>query len=225
MKNSFGVVCGLLFISLLSGCLSTGGAQTASLVERGRVRLTYEPPGVSVTVSSTSGKYYFAPWGFSLKAGLAERFELGLRLGHSGVGLQPKVLLTAKDSRWIVSCAPFVEGATLLIAESLNAGVPVYLGYRTTRGHEWVFAPRVQYFSGMFDPVNTGSRAVESYVSVGATMGFAAKVNESLRLMPEVGFLKPVRVLSQSPQRLWSARSDVLDDYVVTSGFAILTKG
>ncbi|WP_426754912.1 hypothetical protein [Myxococcus sp. Y35] len=196
-------VASLVMAALGAGCTSVSHTQTADTLGAGRYQIAIEPglggaAGFGEDGSVEGGVY--PHFDLALRYGASERVDLGFRFGSSLVEFQSKFLLTQpNDPLKAISLAPSVSGAFMdgtwddgeeLSTNYVNLAVPLLVGFKTEGGSELVLGPRVlwTHFSG--DVGNDGTSV--NIFSVGASVGYAFRVTESFRLMPEVGFSYPV---------------------------------
>jgi hypothetical protein len=185
----------------LSGCATAVNVQRASTLGKGNFEGGIEPGiwgGVGANGSVATIAAPIIPHvDFAFRYGLAERFDLGIRLGSSFVEAQFKGMFTDPDSRFVVSLAPqvggiFIGGVSTTSGGSsgsagiLNIGVPVLFGYKWGDGHEFVLSPRVQNW------LVIGGGVTGYVLGVGGSIGNAFQLGENFAIMPEVGVVAPV---------------------------------
>ncbi|WP_226994159.1 hypothetical protein [Myxococcus hansupus] len=144
---------------------------------------------------------YVPHFDMALRYGVAERVDLGVRVGSSLAELQTKFLLTEPgDPVKAISLAPSISGASIgsgtnsegesASTSYLNVSAPLLVGFKTKGGSELVLGPRVMWTRIAGNVGNDG--AALNILSVGASVGYALRVTEGFRLMPEVGLSFPV---------------------------------
>jgi hypothetical protein len=205
------VVVAALASVLGTGCVSVSHVQTADTLGKGNFQFALEPGmgGAAVFSGGEGASFMYPHVDLALRYGVSERVDLGLRFGSSLAELQSKFLLTSpEDPDKAISLAPSLM--TLLIGSDeetgtsyTNLALPVLVGFKTKGGSEFVLGPRL-----------TGTRISSgdsSYnvLSVGGSVGYALRVTEGFRLMPEVGVSFPIV----------GAVSDSGGDSEVLSGF------
>jgi hypothetical protein len=138
----------------------------------------------------------------SVRVGVTDRLDLGVRAGSSLLGLEAKVLLTEpQDPRLAVSLVPgagggFVADTGIGPAGVLGLELPVLVGFKVAGGSELVLGPRVMglvLFSG---------QPVRGALLLGTSVGFSWQVTEGFALMPEVALLAPVMGRENTSQML-----------------------
>jgi len=189
-----------------TGCVSVSHVQTADTLGQGRFQFAIEPGvgGAAVLAGdsdeglegeSDTDALYYPHLDLALRFGVTDRVDLGVRFGSSLAELQSKFLLTHPDNPHLaVSLAPSLMGVFLGddsdVGSYVNVALPVLVGFKTPGGSELVLGPRVSATR------ISGSSATESVavnlVSVGASVGYALRVTNGFRLMPEVGVSVPV---------------------------------
>jgi hypothetical protein len=189
-----------LFMAFGTGCVSVSQVQTADTLGSGKFQFGIEPGVGGAAVISDDvggGSIYYPHVDLSARYGVSDSVDLGVRFGSSLVELQSKFLLTdPRDPGKAISLAPSVSGVFLGSGDSdssisyVNVALPLLVGFKTSGGSEFVLGPRV-----------TGTRlsgsalednAAVNILSVGASVGYALRVTEGFRLMPEVGVSVPV---------------------------------
>ncbi|MFY2562117.1 hypothetical protein ACN469_31270 [Corallococcus terminator] len=183
-----------------TGCVSVSHVQTADTLGAGKFQFAIEPGvgGAAVVGDSDtgSGGIYYPHIDLAARFGVTERVDLGVRFGSSLAELQSKFLLTSPENPDLaISLAPSVMGVFLgsdddAVGSYVNVAVPLLVGFKTAGGSELVLGPRVSA-TRISGGSSTDSAAV-NLLSVGASVGYALRVTEGFRLMPEVGVSIPV---------------------------------
>lgn len=177
-------------------CATLGSLQTADTVGAGRLQVGVEP-GVTALLPRTSSELpsLTPQFDVSVRYGAAERLDLGVRAGQSGLGLETKVMLTPREWPLLVSVAPALSaklepsGEPLsIVGETFGAALPLLIGVRLGP-HQLVLGPRVQGF--VFLP-NDGATSSYRVVLAGGTVGVALRVSRAVAVMPELALLLPV---------------------------------
>jgi len=187
--------------ALGTGCASVSHVQTADTLGEGRFQFAFEPGvgGAALVGGSESGvvSAYYPHVDMSLRYGVTDQVDLGVRLGSSLAELQSKFLLTQpSDPLKAISLAPSVSGAFFGASSDevawsyLNVSVPVLLGFKSRGGSELVLGPRVMW-TRLAGEVADENAAI-NIISLGASVGYAIRVTEGFRLMPEVAYSMPV---------------------------------
>ncbi|MCP3141780.1 hypothetical protein [Pyxidicoccus xibeiensis] len=188
-----------LLMVLGTGCASVSHVQTADTLGAGKFQFAIEPGigGAAVISDDTgSGGLYYPHVDLAARFGVADSVDLGVRFGSSLVELQSKFLLTdSRDPGKAISLAPSVSGVFLGTDDSdsvgyVNVAVPLLVGFKTRGGSELVLGPRVS--ATRISAGDSDDNAAVNIVSVGASVGYALRVSQSFRLMPEVGVSVPV---------------------------------
>lgn len=203
-RRSVTVVSVLMGV-LGTGCASVSHVQTADTLGAGRFQFGIEPGVMGAAVlggeDNAAAGGYVPHFDLALRYGVAERVDVGIRLGSSLAELQTKFLLTQPDDPVkAISLAPSISGAsfgsgTTSDGESastnyLNVSAPLLVGFKTKGGSELVLGPRVMWTRIAGNVGNDG--AAVNIISVGASVGYALRITEGFRLMPEVGLSFPV---------------------------------
>ncbi len=171
--------------------------QTADTLGAGRFQFAIEPGALGAAVlggDSDAAGVVMPHFDMALRYGVSERVDVGARVGFSLAELQTKVLLTQPgDPDLAISLAPSISGASIRIGEAeredegvstryVNVALPLLVGFKTNGGSELVLGPRLIYTR--FGGVNI--------LSAGGSLGYAFRVTDRFRLMPEVGISFPL---------------------------------
>jgi hypothetical protein len=203
MRMQLRMAVAALSLGLLgSGCASISQVQTADTLGAGKFQVGLEPGVRGVTVNATSGDTtasgtgYLPQFDVSLRYGVTDHLDLGARVGTSLVELQGKYLFTDPANPTLaVSLAPSLSGLSLgaggASAGYVNLGLPVLIGFKTKGGSELVIGPRLD---GSRFFASSGNDTSGSYntLSGGASLGYALRVSEGFRLMPEIAVSVPI---------------------------------
>ncbi|WP_338863633.1 hypothetical protein [Myxococcus stipitatus] len=197
MRHAFVVAVCLGFWG--TGCVSVSHVQTADTLGQGKFQFAIEPGlgGAGVVSGGDVEGFYYPHVDLSMRYGVADRVDLGVRIGSSLAELQSKFLLTQPDNPDLaISLAPSVMGLFVgtdedaVVGSYVNVALPLLVGFKTSGGSEFVLGPRVSYTR--IGAGGGGESAGVNLLSVGTSVGYAIRVTEGFRLMPEVGFSVPV---------------------------------
>lgn len=226
---------GPLLLLLASGCATVGHLQTADTVGKGNFEFAAEPSwyqrslgveeDVVVPAADGSKKAIIEAEGLndglgleqgvfnlsgSLRYGLAETVDVGLRWGANGLDVLGKIQVTPADREDIVvSFVPSMGGVVVPTEQGnlgmLNLQLGALIGMGTGGGHQIVFGPKVQSWQAMgrADDVDLSGSGLEagtaddvrvtaSYVAVGGSAGFAIRVSPKIRVLPELALASPL---------------------------------
>lgn len=183
----------VLLLSLPMGCASVGNVQRADTIGKGNVQASIEPGVQAVGAGGT-----FVPYPHldgSVRYGVTESIDLGLRGGWSFLEAQAKFLLTKPgDPKLAVSIAPTFGGIALGLGSasigSLHFAAPVLIGIKFG-ANELVLGPRLQGYY-VFAGSSTTSGGGVLVLGPGATVGVALGLGDRVTLMPEIGFAVPL---------------------------------
>jgi hypothetical protein len=191
-------------LAMLSGCASVSTMGLARTLNKGAVQGWVAPSGGGIVATTgVSPGSVGAGIGYPLieggvRVGVTDHFELGGKLGFSGIGLEGKGALVRSESMESgvnVSLNPGVTfvgiGSGDLFLGTVTFHLPVLIGIDFA-GHELVIGPRLidQLFLG-------GAGATGASINVlyaGGSLGIAIKLLPGLRLLPEVAFGVPFLV-------------------------------
>lgn len=193
----------ILTLLLLGGCAPTL-VQTASTVGKNQFEVGVEPGVARVAFAPdtdeeesnevTVTRGYTAPvLNLAFRYGISDRVDLGARFGFVGYTLQARfALLPQEPGRFRLSVAPEMSilsaslGGTGGVLGRFNLGV---LGGIPVGEHELVLgALGMTTFAG--GTANGGGAG--GFIGLfGGSVGFAAQVDDNVRLLPEIGY-RPV---------------------------------
>jgi hypothetical protein len=190
------LVLAVAALALSSGCIAIGGVQTADTLGKGNFQFAVEPGlwGVAAITQNVDG-VILPHVDFAARYGVSDSVDIGARFGSSLLELQGKFLLTdPNDPGKAISLAPTVAGIFVGAGEGAagyaNVALPLLIGLKTSGGSEFVLGPRINdtiIFAG-----GGGNSGMTNSLSVGASIGYAARVGEGFRIMPEVALLVPL---------------------------------
>jgi hypothetical protein len=179
-----------------TGCVSVSHVQTADTLGAGKFQFAIEPGvgGAAVISDEAGASIYYPHVDLAARYGITDRVDLGVRFGSSLLELQSKFLLSdPRNPDIAMSLAPSVMGVFLGSDEDpdavsyMNLSVPFLVGFKTSGGSELVLGPRI---SGT--RLTLGDEGAINILSAGASLGYALRVTEGFRLMPEVGVSVPL---------------------------------
>jgi hypothetical protein len=183
-------------LALASGCVSIGGVQTADTLGKGNFQFAVEPGvwGAAAIAEDVDG-FLLPHVDFTARYGVSDTVDIGARFGSSLLELQSKFLLTdPSDTGKAISLAPSVAGIFVGAGEGVggyaNVQIPLLIGLKTSGGSEFVLGPRIA--DSIFFGSGGDGGGIANILSVGASIGYAARVGEGFRIMPEVALLVPV---------------------------------
>ena len=205
MRMQLRMAVAALSLGLLgSGCASISQVQTADTLGAGKFQVGLEPGVRYVSASATSSdgtttasaSGYIPQFDVALRYGVTDHLDLGARLGTSLVELQGKYLFTDPANPTLaVSLAPALSGITAGAGGAsggyVSLGLPVLIGFKTSGGSEFVLGPRLDGVR-VFGSSDDGTSASYNTLSGGASVGYALRVSEGFRLMPEVAVSVPL---------------------------------
>ncbi len=171
--------------TLCSACATFGTHQTARPIDQGSLQVGIEPGMWHVKDSGA------APLtNLSARYGFGRRWDLGVRLGSSGVGVSSKLQLT-RDPRaaLVVALAPSVTGAPWWGSRPIHVQVPLLVGLGVGP-HELTVGPRLQAWSST-RPAGL-ARQRRTLIAAGISLGGAVRITRGVRLVPEVTFVRPL---------------------------------
>lgn len=183
----------LLSLIGLSACLTSGVVQTAETAGKDNFQFAIEP-GVLGVEAGGGGGAFVPSINISGRYGVTDRFDLGGRIGSTLIEVQGKYMFTEPAEDEIqVSIAPHIGG--------LAAG-----GSGAAAGFFWIKSPvLIDIPVGSSDLVlgpgprivgvasgGGGDSAGGVIFGLGTSIGYAARVGERARIMPEFAFDVPI---------------------------------
>lgn len=181
---------------LCSGCASLGAMQSADTLGQGKMQVAVELSEQASVSRDTLTIYPMA--GSTVRIGVFDRLDVGIRIGPSGGELQEKFRFTPRGSALIVSIAP-AFGVSILDTNGItlrfyNIAVPILFGIPFAGGHELVLSAR---FNDTIAYESAGSaRGLLNLMTGSLSAGFAARVWRLL-IMPEVAVGTPLWTTSE----------------------------
>ena len=131
----------------------------------------------------------------SLRYGLADNVDVGLRWGTNGLDVLGKIQVTPTDKEdLVVSVLPSLGGLVVPSGDGnigvLSSQLGVLVGMRIGEDGQVVFGPKLQdwHAQGSAQDVDVTGH----YLAVGGSAGVAFHVTKGIRLLPEVAFMSPV---------------------------------
>jgi hypothetical protein len=173
------------------GCNAAGMVQTAQTLGKGGWEVSVDPGVNGVFGLPVAGPIIHG----AFRYGVTDKVDLGLRVGSNIAEFQSKFLLTEPENPTIaVSLAPaigaYYEPLSFGLFSSLNVPVPVLIGFKFGQ-HELTLGPRLQN-NVYFFPITDGGRFY--VLSAGLSLGFAAQLGETFRMLPELSVLTPLMI-------------------------------
>jgi hypothetical protein len=170
------------------GCISVGSLQTADTLGAGNSRLTLRG------TAQLQGTDQIGPEvSAGFQYGVSDTVDVGLRLFTLGAEVSGKVQLVPRESRTVVSLAPVAgrrDNAYFDGHRELYAGLPLLVGFRSDDDSQLVlgFQPMVRGLRG------EGSEDWHTTFWLGTSVGYAWRVSDGVRLMPELAVSAPLPI-------------------------------
>ena len=189
----------ILVASLLNGCATVGTFQRADTLGKGGYAIGIEP---SVWGGSAGGQAAVLPnFAVSARFGLSDRFDLGTRIGSSGIEVLSKYQFTSRDSDGLVlSLAPsfggFFAGGTGGGAGIIAFQIPFLIGVPVGKQSQFVLGPKLHYYGVLGG--GSGVSAGGGFLSLGTSVGFDAAINHNVHLLPEISFAYPLLITASA---------------------------
>jgi hypothetical protein len=172
----------------LTGC-SYSNLGLARTLDKGRVQFAAAPGGMA-NVGNYSGKKKDTPYGqldLAVRYGVTDHTELGLKLWLGGAVVDGKLSLLRSDGNSGIDVAidPGLGIRLGNVAPVIGVvQLPVLIGFNFG-GNQLVLAPK------LVDEISLGSLQMGHTLLVGSSVGYAFKVGNNFRLMPEVTVMYP----------------------------------
>ncbi len=181
-----------LTMLLAAGCLTTP-VQNAQTLGKGNTQVGIEPGLLTGEIGGNGALSLPAlPTGnVSMRHGLADDLDLGVRIGTSLYDLHLKYMFTNPDSGGpIVSIVP---STTLFATRDMayaQVKMPLLLGFGTDK--QLVLGPYVDNRFAFGEALRGRQTATYNLLTIGTSVGYSIKVNETLRIMPDFGAGFPI---------------------------------
>jgi hypothetical protein len=174
----------------------------ARTLDKGHVQGYITPGIIGAAGGGTGGVAPMFEGG--IKYGITDNAEIGARLGLSGLSLQGKFSLMRSptmDTGLDMALAPEIGGVFYGATGGASSGgggalsfaLPLLIGFNMG-GHQFILGPKLAD-SLIWGGVSSGGAGGSTTINVlmgGASVGFALKVGDSFRLLPEVSALYPI---------------------------------
>lgn len=195
-------------VLLLSGCASVSTMGLARTLNKGAVQGWVAPGGGGVvSLAASPGGTPVPGIGYPMveggvRVGVSDHFELGGKLGFSGIGIEGKIGFVRSptmDTGVNLSLNPGVTfvgiGSGNIFAGTLTFHLPLLIGIDFA-GHELVIGPRLidQLVMGS----SGGSGVALNILYGGGSVGVALRVAPGFRILPEVSIGVPFFVTGSS---------------------------
>lgn len=185
-------------LALMAAACAPATVQTARTNGQGNFQFGIEP---GVVGAVTGGGSAFGPAvNFAGRYGVSDRVDVGGRLGTGVYEVQVKAMVSdpAAADDMAISVAP----STTLFAGSvggvgglyLREHVPVLFGLPTGGGSEFTFGPSATL--NMVGGGGGGGSASATVLSLGGQVGYAARLGDNFRLVPQFDLSVPVAALA-----------------------------
>ncbi len=185
-------------IVFLGGCASFTTMGTATTIEKGSVQAFVAPE--AEMVGSETGKPGTLPQlEAGLRYGLTERVEIGSKVWGLGAGLDSKIQLlrsVSRDSGIDLAIDPGLSYVNVGLAglvpttRVVSFYLPVLVGMNFEGGHQLVGGARLVEQIAWSEGGQVPS--TRQILWSGASLGFAFKISDGFRLMPEVAVALPL---------------------------------
>ncbi len=196
--NPLWLLAALALAPLWLACPSVSTMGSARTLQAGALQ-GFVGPGLYAATSSSSPTVTLPQIEGGIRYGVTDRVELGAKFWLLGFNVEGKFALfrpESPDEGVNLSIAPGLGYLTLGDSTAgtastsgvLNLYVPVLLGIRL-RGHELIFAPKL--IDTLVFGTSTGGAGTGNILSFGASLGFAVKLADGFRIVPEIAVLYP----------------------------------
>ncbi len=189
----------LLSASLIAGCATLGTIQTAETLGKDNSQYALESStwgGIGQKNSPFNSSSFAVPnTNFSARYGVTDGFDLGARIGSSGLEITTKFQLTdpKQKAATVFSIAPSVGGLVVSTdgaAGSVYGQLPLLIGFRIGEGSELILGPKIHDWVVFYSSSNSSD--AHNLFSVGSSIGLALRLGKTFRLLPEISVLYPL---------------------------------
>ncbi|HEY8208780.1 MAG TPA: hypothetical protein VIG99_14925 [Myxococcaceae bacterium] len=198
MRVRWLALCGVAVVGL-TGCPSFSTMGLARPIRKGTTQIVVAPEALALAVvNPTTGVATGAvlPQAeIAVRYGITDSFELGAKAWLLGAGLEGKIGIIQSNPGFGLDIAInpgfayLGYGSTTSSSGLLSLSLPVMFGLNLG-GHQLIVAPKVM------DLVFLGGTSPVHVVLTGASVGFALKLGDELRIMPEISAVYPASVNS-----------------------------
>jgi hypothetical protein len=205
MRAASLVIC-TLGLAILTGCPSASTMALARPLKQGAMEIMVAPETLVLGgVALPQGE-------FGVRYGVTDSFEMGFKAWLIGAALEAKIGLMRAESMQSGIDVSFYPGVSFLTlgagigsgtsvgGSTLTLNLPVLIGINMN-GHQLVLGPRIMDLISS-GTVNLGdgttSTGIVNNVLVGTSVGFAFKLSDSFRILPEISMLYPAFSTSAS---------------------------
>lgn len=191
MRN-ISLILALATLSSLTGCITSSVVQTAETAGKDNFQFTFEPGVMGIAASGTSTT--LPSFNIAARYGIDERVDIGGRFGTNLLEVNAKFMVTeVSPDELQIAVAPHLGGFALS-ADGATAGivwlrVPVLFDIPVGQS-DVVIGPTGRLIT-LFGGDGGGSGAVTIF-DLGTSVGYAARVGNRARIIPEVGFGYPI---------------------------------
>ena len=184
-------LCAILTIALTTGCVATNISAIQAPLPTPQDELDVALEGGAWMVQVDSDTWAVPRGNLSLRYGLNQRIDLGVRAGSGGIGLGSRILLTSPEgSAATLSLGPSVAMGQLGIKSyQTNVILPLLMGVNLGQ-HELYVAPHLQTWI-FFETGPEEAKGALAMVGPGGSLGMALQMGPRFRLMPEVAAWRP----------------------------------
>lgn len=183
MRTGWLVICYVAVIGL-TGCPSYSTTGLARPLRKGSMQTVVVPEAQGVASGLTLA---WPQTEFGLRYGVTDSFELGFKAWLFGLALEGKFGLLESptmDSGVDLSLYPSLSYMGIGGAGLLTISVPLLIGINVG-GNQLVLAPKLVDHLGI-------AGGVANLVNVGVSVGYAIKLGDELRIMPELTAMYPL---------------------------------
>lgn len=184
-------LAGLCFIS--AGCPSIQSVQTAMTVGEGNYEVGIEPG--TFGVAAQGGGVFVLAANVSARFGVSDKVDIGGRFGTSLLEVHGKFMFTDPQDEQAIQAAFAPQLGGLFLGGGGSGGgyfwltAPVLVDVPVKRS-AFVFGPRTQIIGVVASGGGEGGGGL--ILNVGSSVGFAGRVSDNVRLLPEFSAVVPV---------------------------------
>ena len=199
MRKLF-VVCMAGLGLVLSGCPSISTLGLARTLDQGEVQVAISPgsSGLALAANDTTGLLAAPQIEVAARYGVTDSFELGAKAWVVGAAIDGKFSLIRSNGENGLDLAINPGFGYLSVSASTSSGaasnvgtlsiyLPLLIGLNFG-GHQLVLGPKV------IDQIYFAGSASQNLILVGSSIGFALKLGDNFRLLPELSVAYPLGV-------------------------------
>jgi hypothetical protein len=203
VRKLLAVSIAVVGLAVMTGCPSASTLGLARTLDQGQGQFALSPGLTNVAWAGTNSSLSVPQIEVAVRYGITDNFEVGAKAWFLGAQIEGKVGLLRSNGESGVDLAlnpalsylgtSFSSGGTTANAGVTTISLPLLAGFNFA-GHQLMIGPKLVdqiYYAGA-ESSGTGAAVTGNVLFAGSSFGFALKLSNSFRVMPEVSVLYPV---------------------------------